>query len=328
VLDWSYMTAWTSLDSVGVLALVPMLALCITQWLRFDRARIIAELQALTPHVLALAVPLAMVAALNGSGTLTALALVPLATLLVLALPIVVRLDTPPDAPTALVLGCVNLLGVDNPSPEHAAAAIARHDADVWVFVEITPVLADAMHTALGRPTLHRAEILDEGTDGIAVWSRWPITAGGIIDMPGRRVADVVVAQGDLSVRVLALHTHPPTQGAAQWADELQHIGDLADDRPFPTVIVGDFNAARWHPSFRRLLRRGWVDAHEAVGKGWGASWPADRGWMPPPFVRLDHALVGRRNGGDRQLATLRVVDIVVPGSDHHGFVAEFAVTS
>jgi endonuclease/exonuclease/phosphatase (EEP) superfamily protein YafD len=320
------MTAWSSLDSVGALALAPMLLLCITQWLRFDRARVVAELQALTPHVLALAVPLAVVATLNGNTALAAMALVPLATLLVLALPIVVRMDTPPDAPTALVLGVVNLLG-DNPTPELAATAIARHDADVWVLVEATHALAGAIHTAMGNPALHRSEILDEGTNGIAVWSRWPITAGGILDMPGRRIADVVVTQGDISVRVIALHTHPPTQGAHPWVDELQHVGDLAADGTIPTVIAGDFNAARWHPSFRRLLRRGWVSTHEAVGKGWSASWPADRRGFPPPFVRLDHALVNRSSDGGR-LAPLRVVEIAVPGSDHIGFVADYAFSS
>ncbi|MEI8237779.1 MAG: endonuclease/exonuclease/phosphatase family protein [Actinomycetota bacterium] len=322
------MTAWNSLDTLGALALAPMLLLCLTQWCRYDRSRLVAQLQALTPYVLVLAVPIAVIGALDDRLWLTAGAMVPLATLLALALPIVVRMDTPPESPTALVVGCANLLG-GNSKPEEAAAALAGHDADVWVLVEVTPLLADAIHRAMGKPLLHRAEMLDPGTNGIAIWSRWPIVSGGVVDAPGRRTVDVVVEQREVSVRVIAVHPRPPTQVPHLWRDELAWLGDTAEGGAHPTVMVGDFNGARWHPSFRRLLHRGWVDAHEAAGHGWGASWPADRGWLPPPFVRIDHALVerGRAQTVRRTLATAKVTDFRVPGSDHTGFVAEFTVS-
>jgi len=46
-----------------------------------------------------------------------------------------------------------------------------------------------------------------------------------------------------------------------------------------------------------------------------------DRGVLPPPFVRIDHALFS--DG----VTPLRIDDLDVPGSDHKGFVATFAFT-
>jgi len=87
-----------------------------------------------------------------------------------------------------------------------------------------------------------------------------------------------------------------------------------------PTIVLGDFNATRWHPDFRRLLRQGHLrDAHEWAGDGLGASWPADR--PIPPFVRLDHILV--RSG----VIPTSVGSARIPGSDHVAMVADLAVT-
>ena len=79
-------------------------------------------------------------------------------------------------------------------------------------------------------------------------------------------------------------------------------------------VWIGDFNAAWGHPGFRRLVRAGWRDAHRELGRGLTNSWPTDRRWAPP-FVRLDHALVGA------EAEVVDVTDVDVPGSDHRGIV-------
>ena len=107
---------------------------------------------------------------------------------------------------------------------------------------------------------------------------------------------------------------------ARLWRDELRSIGDAAADGDGPTLLIGDFNAARWHPSFRALLRRGWRSGHEMLGRGWTVSWPT-LGYPAPPFVRLDHALV------DHHLAPVDVREVSIPGSDHRAFVMSFALS-
>jgi endonuclease/exonuclease/phosphatase (EEP) superfamily protein YafD len=309
-----------SLDLLGWIALAPMLLLCVSQWCRYDRVGWIAILQALTPFVLSLAVPLAVVAAIDGRTALAAASIVPLATLLVLSIPLVMHGTPLIDEPTAFTLGCANLLG-DNPTPERVGPALADHPVDVWVLVEVTPELAASIECSIDTKGWSRADAIDPGTNGIAVWSRWPIVSGGVVEAPGRRSVDVVLAVGEQHVRVFAVHPRPPNQDAPLWSAELGRIGDDVADSRFPTVLVGDFNASRWHPSFRRLLRRGWRTAHETVGAGWSASWPTDRHGFPPPFVRLDHALL---SGG---LGAQRVREVKVPGSDHRGFVVDLAIS-
>jgi len=85
-----------------------------------------------------------------------------------------------------------------------------------------------------------------------------------------------------------------------------------------PTLVVGDFNAGYWHPTFRRLLRAGWRDAHIATRRWRSNSWPDDRRPLPP-LVRLDHALVNDK------LTVTDVHDVRIPGSDHVGFTVTVA---
>jgi len=68
-------------------------------------------------------------------------------------------------------------------------------------------------------------------------------------------------------------------------------------------------------------MARGWRDAHELLGHGWSVSWPMDEGLLPPPFVRIDHALFGN------DLTPTAIDDFEVTNSDHKGFVVTFALT-
>ena len=122
-------------------------------------------------------------------------------------------------------------------------------------------------------------------------------------------------------VRFLMVHPFPPVSDgrtSREWADSLDAIGDAATTPGPPTVVVGDFNASRWHPPFRELLGRGLRDVHEWMGRGFSTSWPV--AWDLPPFVRLDHALLGPG------VVPTEVRELHVPGSDHRGFVADLAV--
>ena len=87
----------------------------------------------------------------------------------------------------------------------------------------------------------------------------------------------------------------------------LATIGDEATSPGPPTIVVGDFNASRWHPPFRRLLRRGLRDSHEWLGHGFSTSWPNDwrHATVRPPRPRArragGHPDRGRRHRRARQ---------------------------
>ena len=300
-----------------------MLALCVTQWFGIERLRSITALQALTPLVLVVAVPISFAALVTGRYPLAVTAVIPLLTLAWLSYPIESRKGASAAAADAphLTIAYGNLL-YTNPTPVGAARVLLAADADVMVMVE----LATPLHEALTNETPaddypHRAEFIDGGGTAIGVWSRLPMVSGGLVDVTGRPTVDVVLALAGRSVRLVGVHPYPPTKNAVGWSAQLEAIGALTADSTLPAVVIGDFNASRWHPSFRTLLTAGLRDSHEALGHGWGASWPTDRGVLPPPFVRIDHALFG--DG----ITPVAVVDLTIPGSDHRGFVVTFGFT-
>lgn len=312
------------LEALGWLALLPMFGLCLTLWFGYDGRRTVAALQALTPWVLVWAAPLAVAATLTRRHPLALAALVPLATLLVLSAPIVFHGSPPAAAASSprLSIAYANVL-YSNPTPDAAATTLLAADADVMVLVEFATPLRDALAAATPEGDYpYRDELVYRGAGSIGVWSRHPIVSGGVIEVDGRPTVDVVLDVDGAEFRVLGVHPHPPTFEADSWSQQLAAIGHRFEQSTLPTAIVGDFNGSRWHPSFRDLLDRGLTDVHEVMGHGWSVSWPMDEGLLPPQFVRIDHALYG--DG----ITPTALHDLVVPGSDHKGFVVTFALTA
>ena len=146
----------------------------------------------------------------------------------------------------------------------------------------------------------------------MAVWSRYPLDENERQATINRTV-DTWIETPDGPLRMLGVHPPTPVFDFAGWTREIDQITDDVSMLSEPTLVIGDFNASYWHPSFRRLLDQGLVDAHMTHGAGWTASWPTDE--LFPPFVRLDHALTSS------ELVSVDVHDFEVPGSDHAGFV-------
>lgn len=311
------------LETIGWLALVPMFGLCITQWFGIEGRRSIAAFQALTPWVLVWAAPIALTACVARRHPLALVSLVPVFTMLTLSYPIVFHADAPKVAAASprLTVAFTNALYI-NPTPADAARTLSATDADVLVVAEFVPGIRRALDDAV-RPGdyPYRAESVYGGSGAIGMWSRFPIIDGGVIDIGEREAIDVVLNVDGHDIRVLAVHPYAPTFSARGWVTQLSAIGDRAESTSYPTLIVGDFNASRWHPSFRTLLGRGWSDVHETLGHGWSVSWPMDEGVIPPAFVRIDHALFG---GG---LTPTSIRDLEIPGSDHKGFVVTVGLT-
>ena len=312
-----------TLEIVGWVAVALMIGLCITQWFGIDGRRSIAALQAMTPWLLVWAAPIALAASLTRRRPLALAALVPVLTLLVLSYPIVFHGGAPraaAGAPTLTV--AYSNVYFRNPSPDLAVQALLAQDADVMVMVELATPLLNALRAAVPPDDYpYRAGNERNDAGAISLWSRFPITDGGVVQMEGRHSIDVTLDVDGSAVHLLAVHANPPTVDARLWRKQLGAIGDLAVASPRPTIVIGDFNASRWHPSFRSLLDRGLRDAHETLGHGWSASWPMDDGVMPPPFVRIDHALF------DDGITPLALRELQVPGSDHEGFVVTFGLT-
>lgn len=303
------------------------LALAVTQAVGWSRSMLVAVGQALTVVLGVLCVAGVIAGLLRSSWPLTVGALVAVAATTAVVAP-AVRRRTPAGAtgatPTLSVLHA-NLLFENTQRDHEVAAALLGEDADVLALSELNPGHEGALLAGRrGASYPHRFSRPTTNADGMAVWSRHPLADVEwlTLDMRPTLIA-TVCPPGAAPVRIVLAHNNPPTTraGLRNWEPSMVAIHGAATTPGPPTMIVADLNASRWHPPFRRLLARGWRDAHEAAGRGLSVSWRTN-GPCPIPFVRLDHALLG--DGLD--LVAIRDVD--VPGSDHRAFVVTVAVTS
>ncbi len=138
--------------------------------------------------------------------------------------------------------------------------------ADVYVLEEVHRVEHDGHKTcspacSLGKRLGYYAlyapgHVQGDGTDGVAIVSRFPISAARVIELPyfnvhynsGRRIALAATIDHDGEpVRIYAVHLDNrlnPGDRKTQMLPVLEH----AQRQPLPTIIAGDFNTgpATW----------------------------------------------------------------------------------
>ena len=265
-----------------------------------------AVAQSLAPYLALAMAPIGVAAALAGRRTTMALTASAVGIgSLVLARPVVF----PPalravagGASTGLRIASLNLLYTNDEANIGAAADDLRgRDLDVIVFVEYTAGHERALRDSeLADDFPCRIERSGPGASGIAIWSKSPAEAGDRGDTTDRTL-DVTVRSALGPVRVLAVHAHTPTDDFETWKHDLDQFRVLGRTGDEPTVVIGDFNASFWHPSFRALLDDGFTDAHIAFGSRVLGELAGRRvvSAVHPPRPRADDRVAGadRRRG-------------------------------
>lgn len=307
---------WIATASIGFVAA--------SQGLGFTWIPALWALQALTPFVLGAALPLAAIALVARRPAMAAVNVGTLVALAWLVAPVVAHDDAGTPGPDSrhLTVASGNVY-YRTERPGEIAAAMLDLDADVIAMTEFSAPVEDAFERLDGgREYPFVAARAPGDRNGVAVYSRYPIVDTTVAPIGQGLAVDVVLDIDGVTARVVVVHPLPGTDGVSleAWSGDLPAIGSIADPDTdgAHTMIVGDFNATRWHPAFRDVLRRGWRDAHEVLGDGWSRSWPTGR-WFPS-LVRIDHALVGAA------VAVTGVRDVALPGSDHRGFVVTVAI--
>lgn len=314
-------------ERAGRAATAAVALVVLSQVVGFSWIPVLWAVQSFTPYVLAPSIAVGVLAARHRRWPIAGVHGASVVCLIWLAAPVMWP-DAPPavgaDAPR-LTIAQGNVF-YSNPSPGEALDALFATGADV---VAITEYSEAAAALVAGDGAAARYPYLAANADltraGVALFSRYPIEQIELGPIGRSQGVVAVLDVAGRSVRLAVVHPQPGTsgRGLSTWSDDLATIADrfVPDDTTFDaSVLVGDFNATRWHPAFRDLLDRGWTDAHEQIGQGWSASWPNDRVW--PPMVRIDHALV---DGGAVALAAR---NLTLAGSDHAGFVVELALVS
>lgn len=305
----------TVLDVLPTVVLVGAAA-CLALQLLGDRLGfLIASAQALTPWVVPFAVPATVAAVVLGRYAIAALGVLTVVAFAVLVVPLLVPAELPPaDASSpALTIVHSNLL-YSNPTIDDAIAALLATGADVIAVSELTHEFERAIERSrIGAEYPFTSTKPMQGAGGLGIWSRLPLVPGPR-PLDSRMSLSAEVDLGGRPLVILLAHPPPPLRHADEWRSEMDALARRPASERERTVLVADLNVSYFHPAFRRFLAgTGWRDVHTARGRGFSVSWPTDR--LVPPFVRLDHALVGA------DVTATAIEDVDVPGSDHRGFV-------
>nr|WP_112736310.1 endonuclease/exonuclease/phosphatase family protein [Micromonospora noduli] len=296
------------------LAVVPTALWAAARLLGLDRGPLVQAL-AFTPYVAGASVLVLALALALRRWWPAALAALAAVALLGTVTPRALASPQPAAAgPTVRLLTANLLAGAGN--AETLVELVRRHQVDVLTVQEFTPD-AQAALDRLGLDTLlpHRQLNAEIGTAGSGLYSRWPLTDGGVRrNLEGwgfSQAYATVPVPGGPPVRVESAHPSAPyaLDQMGAWRADLTAQPPATPDGGL-RILAGDFNATLDHSPLRALLRSGYVDAADAAGAGLTGTWgPYDGDLIPP--VTIDHVLV------DHRIAVRSVQVFALPGSDH-----------
>lgn len=165
---------------------------------------------------------------------------------------------------------------------------------------------------------------------GLAIFSKFPVINSGSLDFPtgsnnNAIYADVIIEKDTLRIINLHLqsfsvkpdmkkmeqeHSKKVFKGMGQTfvlqQNQLKMVLDLIENTPYKTIITGDFNNTAYSYIYRKLLSKGFLDAHKEEGIGFGRTF--DFNFFP---LRIDFILP------ERSFEVLSFKTIEVPFSDH-----------
>lgn len=123
----------------------------------------------------------------------------------------------------------------------------------------------------------------------------------------------------NLLITFASAHPKSPMRGCAAWSSGIMALAKIGENHNENNVkkvkiIGGDLNSTPDHPSFRALLKSGFLDASMQIGKRL-KTWPT---WQKWPNLALDHVLV--KSTGCNAIATEQRA-IRVDGSDHFALI-------
>lgn len=171
-----------------------------------------------------------------------------------------------------------------------ACDAILDQKPDVVSVQELTPRFADEMSLKLAAMYPYSIVQPKELYDGLAVFSKQPITLEASPLDEGKRWFRASMTWNNQQVALYVIHLAPPQTVNGLRANRWQ-VGELmaeAANEKRPMVLAGDFNFTNMTPQAIAMRSAGFIDAHSVAGHDSGDTWPTAVGASLVPSVRID----------------------------------------
>jgi endonuclease/exonuclease/phosphatase (EEP) superfamily protein YafD len=170
-------------------------------------------------------------------------------------------------------------------------SALLSAEAPDFVFVqEVTD--GWAKHVGLLQAYPYRHVVPDNGSFGIAVLSRFPLTNVQTVDSPPFGFATIVAATAINGRNITFTTTHPmPPLGRIGYDgrnEQLAHIAELVNAQSGPRLLIGDLNTSMWGANYRRLVSATGL-RNARSGFGVLPTWPTH---IPIAYIPIDHCLI------------------------------------
>lgn len=181
---------------------------------------------------------------------------------------------------------------VDNKNPSAAVSHVLQTDADIVCLLEVDDSWRSALKP-LREKYPHRVEELNDGSFGIACYTRLPLKSLEVRRFTIWRLPTLVLNLDHLGspLTFVAIHPIAPIGGqrAHEWREQLSGIAALVSGLAGEVIVAGDFNATPWCEGMRLLREKGGLD-FRSVDPVWPPTW----GLNLPVMIPIDHVLVKR----------------------------------
>jgi len=320
---WRY-ARWVGLALVQFIALV-VVFLIGTRLLGVDNRYPIAIVMAALPTALFVAYPLAVAGLWRRRVVLATVGLVGVAVHLWWfggMLPVVHQRRALPHGAARVGVLTANLLYLNHDTAS-VGPQIARLNPDVIAFEEFSTASSPAIRAAPELDAYPNRMLHPSGnSDGLALYSKFPLDNERVVSLAGRQVFVVDVVTPNGPVTFVVVHTVAPIDSTSTgiWSRELGEVASLVRGLHGPIVVLGDFNATLGNKALTDVVDAGHLtDTLNATGDGYAMTWPANRRVLPP-VVRPDHVFVGRG------VVALDGHTVSVHGSDHRAIITDVGV--
>ncbi len=217
---------------------------------------------------------------------------------------------------------------VDNETPADAARQLIESGGDVLVIVESTAEFMSVFDENGGADAYpHRVADPDDQSDyAVSIVSNREFGPRSEF----RRLGPLRLAIADIDVEgtsalVVALNPMATvdTDGHVTWKEQIRVLTEFVPTLSGPVVVAGDLNTTRYRPEFEEIMKLGYTDAIDSLGKGLNPSFKLTAGGALAAVgavIRLDHALV------NDDMHAVAMSNLEACGSDHIPFIVDLAV--